>query len=92
MEAFGELVKQYGFPIAGLLGALAITGKVILVLWRDLQASYEARLTDKDNEITKGQVREEYFRTKYERALELLEVGTQVTDAVVEGSKRPGRR
>lgn len=91
MEVFGELVKLYGLPVAVLLGALATTGRVIIVLWRDLKASYEARLVDKDNEIERGRIREAYLQTKYDQVIAVLEASTATSVAVTE-PRRSGHR
>lgn len=75
MELFGELVRLYGLPSALMLGGLLILGRVVMVLWRDNQAQWSARLADKDKQIAELQVRITYLEQQRDQALGLAEVG-----------------
>lgn len=81
-EAFVAFAREYGLPVTLLLGANLIMGRVVLVLWREMVRLWEARLADAVKEREKAEVREKYYRDRWERTLGTAEVATVTAKAL----------
>lgn len=81
-------MRLYGLPFAVLLGALGISGKVILILWKDNKALYEARIADLKADLDKTEIREEYYRDKWNQSLGVAEAQASTTRVLARRSQR----